>query len=181
MQQAARAAEDPAHAADAKLHVAEEEYRRGLHTPSRRRQVWECINELREAKPDAYGDMLRLFEERCLHHSGHPDDDEVSSFVPLQPSPGGDDFVSSSNFEEYVQNAVQKQLRTNLQDVICHIYSSFQAAALGHEDDEDDEDDDDDECDDEIPPEELRARLGDVSAAALLAGFSGIDSPLLLA
>jgi hypothetical protein len=86
--------------------------------------------------------------------------------------------VSSSNFEEYVQNAVQKQLRTNLQDVICHIYSSFQAAALGPEDDEDDEDD---ECDDEIPPEELRARLGDVSAAALLAGFAGIDSSLLFA
>jgi hypothetical protein len=80
---------------------------------------------------------------------------------------------------------VQKQLRTNLQDVMCHIYSSFQAAALGHDDDdEDDEDDDDDEdgaCYDEIPPEELRARLGDVSAAALLAGFSGIDSSMLLA
>ncbi len=186
MQQAARAAEDPAHAADAKLHVAEEEYRRGLHTPSRRRQVWECINELKEARPDAYGDMLRLFEERCLRHSGHPDDDEVSSFVPLQP---GEDFVSGSNFEEYVHNAVQKQLRANLQDVMCHIYSSFQAAALGHDDDDDDDDDDDYDCEDdedgacydEIPPEELRARLGDVSAAALLAGFSGIDSSLLLA
>jgi TPR repeat protein len=177
MQQAALAADDPAHAADAKLHVAEEEYRRGLHTPSRRRQVWECINGLKEARPDAYGDMLRLFEERCLRHSGRPDDDEVSSFVPLQLSAGGDDFVSGSNFEEYVQNAVQKQLRTNLQEVMCHIYPSFQAVVLGQEDDEDDEDD---ECYVEIPPEELRARLGDVSAATLLAGFSGIDSSLLL-
>ena len=68
--------------------------------------------------------------------------------------------------------------------MICHIYSSFQAAAIWHEDDEydeDDEDDEDDECYDEIPPEELKARLGDVSAAALLAAFSGIDSSLLLA
>ncbi len=58
--------------------------------------------------------------------------------------------------------------------MICHNYSSLQAAAIWHEDDEDDE------CYDEIPPEELRARLGDVSAAALLAAFSGIDSSLLL-
>ena len=173
MWQAASAAQDPRGAADAKLHVTEEEYRRSFSTPSRRRQVWECINGLKEARPDAYGDMLRLFEERCLHHSGHPDDDEVSSFVPSQPSPSGDNFVSGSNFDEYVASAVKKQLCANMQDVFCHIYSSFQATALDVDHD-DDEDTEDEENDDEIPPEELRARLGDISASQLQATLSGL-------
>jgi TPR repeat protein len=172
MRQAAAAAQDAQGAADARLHVTEEEYRRGFHTPSRRRQVWECINGLKEARPDAYGDMLKLFEERCLRHSGHPDDDEVSSYVPWQLSSFGDEFVSGSNFDEYVASAVKKQLCTNMQDVIRHIYSSFQATALEIGDSEDEDDEDGEKCE-EIPPEELKARLGDISVTQLQAALSG--------
>lgn len=172
MQQASCAAQDPSHAADAKLRVNDEEHRRLFNTPSRRLQVWECINRLKEARPDAYGDMLGLFEERCLRHSGRPDDDEVLSFVPLEPSSqSGDAFVSGRNFEEYVASAVKKQLSTNLQEAMAHIYPPFEAAAR-YTSTDDDSDDDGDE--DVLPAEELRCRLGDVSIADLQAQFSGL-------
>ena len=100
---------------------------RAFVTPSRELQVWQIIMRLRQADARSYNDMLRLFEQRCLGHSGPLDDDEASSNIASMCSVGHDCALSSSNFQQYKQSVVTKQLVVNYQDTLPLILPVFQS------------------------------------------------------
>ncbi len=104
----------------------DESYSRKFVTPSREVQVWQSIMRLRQTCASSYNNMLRLFEQRCLGHSGPLDDDEASSNIACMCFVEHDCALSTSNFQQYVQSVVKKQLFVNYQDTLPLIQPAFQ-------------------------------------------------------
>ena len=108
------------------LDTEDESCSRKFVTPSREVQVWQSIVRLRQTDTRSFDDMLRLFEQRCLGHSGPLDDDESSANIACMCCVEHDCALSSSNFQHYVQSVVQKQLVVNYHDTLPTILSAFQ-------------------------------------------------------
>ena len=108
------------------MDTAEESCCRTFVTPSRELQVWQIIMRLRQTDARIYNGMLRLFEQRCLGHSGPLDDDEASSNIASMCFVRHDCALSSSNFQQYKQSVVKKQLVVNYQDTLPLILPVFQ-------------------------------------------------------